>query len=85
MKHLSTAARGTGPDTGGNAPPAVTSPHPFLLPPPDAARALGVSERTLFSLTKRGDLPAVRIGRSVRYDPADLRVFVERAKGRGPH
>jgi excisionase family DNA binding protein len=38
----------------------------------EAALATGLSERTLFSLTKSGKLPAVRIGGSVRYRPADL-------------
>lgn len=56
---------------------------PQLLPPRDAARAMSISERTLFTLTKRGDLPAVRIGRSVRYDPADLQRFIDQAKTRG--
>lgn len=31
----------------------------------------------------RGELPAVRFGHSVRIDPADLRDFIEQAKGRG--
>ncbi|MDB5294893.1 MAG: Transcriptional regulator [Phycisphaerales bacterium] len=82
MKHTPSAARDAAPlpadDRLGPAAPIV----PSLLPPPDAARALSVSERTLFTLTQRGDLPAVRIGRAVRYDPADLRRYVERAKGR---
>lgn len=33
----------------------------------DAARTLGLSERTLWSLTKQGKIPFVRIGKAVRY------------------
>jgi len=52
----------------------------LLLTPQEAARSLNVCERTLYSLTKAGELPAVRIGRAVRYDIADLRAWIERAK-----
>jgi excisionase family DNA binding protein len=46
----------------------------------EAAAALNLSERTLWSLTKAGGLPCVRIGRSVRYDPADIRAWIEAQK-----
>lgn len=45
-----------------------------------AAAVLGVTDRTVWKLVDQGDLPAVRFGRSVRIDPADLRAFVESAK-----
>ena len=51
-----------------------------LLTYRDAAKLLGVTDRTVWQLVKDGHLPAVRFGRSVRIDPADLRAFVERAK-----
>jgi excisionase family DNA binding protein len=51
-----------------------------LLRPREAAQWLKISERSLWSLTQRGELPAVRIGRSVRYDLADLVAFVETRK-----
>lgn len=47
-----------------------------------AGKMLGVSGRTVWTLVDRGDLPVVRFGRSVRIDPADLRAFIEQAKGR---
>jgi excisionase family DNA binding protein len=50
--------------------------EPMLLTARQAARALSISERTLWSLTKSGQIPAVRIGRAVRYDPADLRRWI---------
>jgi excisionase family DNA binding protein len=41
---------------------------------------LGVTPRTVWTLVQTGTLPAVRFGRSVRIDPADLRRFIDRAK-----
>lgn len=53
----------------------------LLATPRQAAKALAVCEKTLWSLTKRGELPAVRIGRAVRYDMTDLQAFINRSKG----
>ena len=57
---------------------------PELLAPPtdrlrtrrEAAQFLQLSERTVWTLTKNRQLAAVRIGRSVRYDPAELARFI---------
>jgi len=49
----------------------------------EAARFLAISERTLWSLTQRGEIPCVRIGRAVRYDPADLREWIAARKRAG--
>jgi predicted DNA-binding transcriptional regulator AlpA len=49
----------------------------LLLKPAEAARALGISPRTLWGLA---DLPRVRIGRSVRYDVEDLRKWIAARK-----
>lgn len=62
-----------------NTPPTITPPQ--LLRPSDAARVLAISPRKLWELTNRGELPAVRIGRAVRYDPCDLTAWIETAKG----
>jgi len=56
---------------------------PMLVRPRDAARMLALSERTLWSMTRAGLLPCVRVGKSVRYDPTDLAAWVQGAKG-GP-
>lgn len=53
----------------------------LLLRAREAAALLNVSARTLWSLTKTGDVRSVRIGRSVRYAPADLEAFVASRKG----
>jgi putative molybdopterin biosynthesis protein len=55
----------------------------LLLTPREAAKAMSVCEKTLWSLTKRGLLPSVHIGRAVRYDVADLQAYIERSKGKG--
>jgi excisionase family DNA binding protein len=52
----------------------------LLLTPPEAARALAISPRTLWGMTQSGEIPCVRIGRSVRYDPADLRAWISAQK-----
>lgn len=53
----------------------------LLLRPPEAAETLAISERTLWTLTKEGILPCVRLGRLVRYDPEDLRRAIAERKG----
>ena len=45
-----------------------------------AGELLGVTERTVWTLVAEADLPAVRFGRSVRIDPADLRAYIDRCK-----
>ena len=55
----------------------------LLLTAKEAAAALGVCEKTLWSLTDpRGPIRCVRIGRAVRYDPHDLSAWIEQAKSR---
>lgn len=56
---------------------------PQLLTPRLAAKVLAVSERTLWSMTKCGEIAAVRIGRSIRYDPRDLNRCIENSKSAG--
>jgi len=58
----------------------MTTIEPMLLTPREAAKALSICERTLYALTRRGELPVVRIGRAVRYDVADLRGYIDRMK-----
>lgn len=52
-----------------------------LLTLREAASLLRVCDKTIWNLTKRGKLAAVRIGVSVRYDADDVRDFIERQKG----
>jgi excisionase family DNA binding protein len=53
----------------------------LLLTPPEAARALAISQRTLWGLTKAGEIRCVRInGWTVRYYPQDLKAWIEKQK-----
>jgi excisionase family DNA binding protein len=50
-----------------------------------AAALLGVSTRTVYVWVERGELPHIRVGRLVRFRPADLARWVEdRAFGGRP-
>ena len=54
----------------------------LLLTPRQAAQALQISERKLWSMKASGEIPHVLLGRSVRYPVADLRQWIdERMKG----
>jgi len=61
------------------------APTPTLLMTcAEACRALRVSPRWLWQRTApRGDIPAIRVGRMVRYDPADLLRWAESHKKGG--
>jgi excisionase family DNA binding protein len=70
-------------DTTFNGPAiadALNSDAPLLLRPKEAAKALAISDRKLWSLTAGREIPCVRIGKSVRYDPADLRTWIDSQK-----
>jgi excisionase family DNA binding protein len=54
-----------------------TAPVRLLYRPREAAEALALSERTLWTLTHDGTIPAFRTGRIVRYYEADLRKWIE--------
>jgi excisionase family DNA binding protein len=67
---------------GDTLPPAISDAAavPLLLTARQAAAALTISERTLWSLTRRGELPCLRIGRSVRYSRRDLFEYLDRLR-----
>jgi excisionase family DNA binding protein len=53
----------------------------LLLTVTEAARALAIGQRKLWELTNQRVIRAVRIGRAVRYDLAELEAFIARQKG----
>jgi excisionase family DNA binding protein len=53
-----------------------------LMTRSEAAEALALSVRMIDELVKSGDLPTVRIGRSVRFRPSALEYFVEARESR---
>lgn len=56
--------------------PATTTPPQLLVDAREAARLMSIGERTLWSLTNRGVIGCVRIGRSVRYSVSALDAFI---------
>lgn len=55
-----------------------------LLDSRTTAKILGVCEKTVSNLVKRGKLIAVRLERRVMFDPSDVRAFIDRQKVSGP-
>lgn len=68
--HTAPMSLGTGPATDAQLGQLLTSR--------ETAGYLRISTRTLYTLTASGQLPAIRIGRAVRYRPADLAAYIER-------
>ena len=65
-------------------PTSISSP--LALRPREAAKALGISARHLWQLTKDGHIPCVRVGsgkrRTVLYPLADLQAWLTRQAAR---
>jgi len=57
---------------------------PRLLPLKQVAEELGLPLSALRTAIWNGELPQVRIGRSVRVDRRDLEAWLDRQKVRGP-
>lgn len=53
-------------------------PLPRMLKAAHVAQVLGVSARTVYTLIENGELPAVRVGQSVRIHPDALHHYVNR-------
>lgn len=52
-------------------------PTPLLIDAKTACNVLSLSPRYLWTLTARGAIPSKRIGRSLRYSPAELQSWVD--------
>lgn len=52
----------------------------LLLSTREAAKRLSISERTLFALTKSGQLPCVRLGMAKRYSVESIKNWVQKAE-----
>ena len=53
------------------------------LRPREAAEAIGISVRTLWTLTQKGEIPHTRLGRSVLYPVEALRRWLQaRSEGK---
>ena len=69
----------------GEAVPAASPAMPMALRPKAAAKALGISERLLWSKTNAGEIPHCRIGKAILYPiPVIEKWLVEQVAG-GSH
>ena len=50
---------------------------PLLLTSRQAATALAICSRTLWSLKNKGEIPCVKVGGLVRFSPDDLREWIK--------
>jgi excisionase family DNA binding protein len=57
-----------------------TEPPVLALRPREAAKALGISPRLLWQLTRDGRIPFVKVGRVVLYPTAELQAWLRRLK-----
>ena len=55
----------------------------LLLTPHQAAEALQISERKLWSMKASSEIPFILLGRSVRYPVADLQRWIDERKTGG--
>jgi putative molybdopterin biosynthesis protein len=55
-----------------------------LLKSDEVAEILHISRSMAYLLMKRGDLPAVRIGSSVRVRPGDLEEYIKKNVSKNP-
>ncbi len=58
----------------------ATRPDRPLCTTREAANRLRVSERHLWTLRNSGKIPFVLMGKSIRFDPADLDAYVDQNK-----
>jgi excisionase family DNA binding protein len=49
----------------------------LLLTPTEAAAILRISPRLLWTKTKQGQIPSIKIGKCVRYSPSALKKWIE--------
>ena len=50
----------------------------LVLSPREAAKAFSVREKTLYTRTKKYNIPVIRLGRAVRYPVDGLKAWIEK-------
>jgi len=58
----------------------MLEPTPLLWTVAECAQAMRLSQPTIFRLIRRGDLPAIHVGRSLRISPIDVEQYVGRLR-----
>ena len=54
------------------------NPLPLLLTADEVAQQLRVTRFRVYELARRGDLPAVKLGRTLRFSQTTLREWIDR-------
>lgn len=67
----------------GQATYPSTMPETLVVKEPAAAHILQISNRAMWALGASGAIPFIKIGRSKRYDVADLRAYITEQKTGG--
>ena len=63
--------------------PADASTPCLALRPKQAAQALGIGERLLWSMTNRGVIPHLKLGKAILYPVAQLREWLAEQAAKG--
>ncbi|MDZ4847765.1 MAG: helix-turn-helix domain-containing protein [Pirellulaceae bacterium] len=58
--------------------------EPLLVDAREAARMMGISTRTLWTLANMRTIPSIRIGRARRYSLDDLREYIDAQRSKNP-
>jgi excisionase family DNA binding protein len=56
---------------------------PTFLKADDIATAFGIDRKSVYRLAADGRLPAIRLGGALRFDPADVRAFIDAGRKGG--
>lgn len=75
--------RPTRPIAAQSAASQADAPLMLALRPREAARSLGISERLLWSLTNRGEIPHLKLGRATLYPVDQLQQWLRERAGKG--
>ena len=62
---------------------APSDPPRLALRPKEAARALGIGTRLLWSLTNQNAIPHLRLGKAIVYPVDSLRTWLAEQAGKG--
>lgn len=68
---------------GQSSRPGLRPTEPLALRPKEAAKALGIGPRLLWTMTNRGEIPHVRLGRAVLYPVDALRRWLVEQVAKG--
>lgn len=58
-------------------------PEPWAYSVKETTRILGIGARKLFDMTKRGEIPHIKLGKRVLYPVAQLRAWLEAQTKKG--